>query len=399
MTTTRFAYHPGTILHGPGCVGTLADELDELGLERAVLVTGRTTGGVAALIEPIRAGLGDHLVATYDRTTPAKTLGMAADAAALAKEHDCDVVVALGGGATIDTATQTSLLLAHEDDPHEVATAMVETGRVAVSADAAPVPLVAIPTTLPGADLSQSAGVGVSMRTDVHEKAAVPAGGVSDPRLMPAILVYDAELVATTPPGILARSAMNGYDKGIELLYSRFRTPITDATAMRGLSLLQSSLPVIRNDPDPAALTPVMEGIALVQYGVSGPDVARASIIHAFGHALTDRYPIQQGVAHGLAAPHVLRYLFDHVDGRRELLAEALGVPDAADPADAVVTAVTSLRDALELPSSLDAVADVDTADVPALAEAVLEDDLMGAAPSSLTPTAAAIADVFEAMR
>ena len=398
-TTTRFAYAPGTILHGPGCVGTLGAELDALDVGRALLVTGRTTGSVAELIEPVRAGLGERLVAMYDETTPAKTLGMAADAAARAAEHGCEAIVAVGGGGTIDTATQACLLAGHDGDPHDVAGAMVDAGRVTLPGEATPPPLVAIPTTLAGADLSQSAGVGLSMRTDVHEKAAVPGGGVSDPRLMPAVLVYDAELAATTPPDILARSAMNGYDKGIELLYSRHRTPVTDATATRGLSLLQSSLPAIRDDPDSAALVPVMEGIALVQYGVSGPDVARASIIHAFGQALSGRYPIQQGVAHGLAAPHVLAYLFEHVDGRRDLLADALGVAEADDPADAVVGAVASLRDALGLPGRLDAVVDVADDDPATIAAAVLDNDLMAAAPAGLSPTAAELADVVEAIR
>jgi alcohol dehydrogenase len=220
---------------------------------------------------------------------------------------------------------------------------------------------------------------------------------------MPTAVFHDTELFATTPDHILARSAMNGFDKGIETLYSRNQTPVTDATAMRGLRLLQSGLPALTDDSTGEDELPkVLRGIALIQYGLSTPRAYRVSVIHAFGHALARRYPIQQGVAHAIAAPHVLRYLFANVDGRRDLLAEALGVEsDTAtqkEKAEAVVDAVASTRDALELPAQLRSVTEAERSHFPELAQAVVEDAFMPNAPRELDPDPTTIEMVFEDM-
>lgn len=395
---TRFEFQPPTIHHGIGCVAELDDELETLGRQRALVVTGRTVGSVDAVMDPISDGLGDRLIEVFDEVTPAKTVGTAAEAAEIARERDVDVLVGVGGGGTLDTTKQISVLSAYAE-PREAAQSMVDRGSMSVREDEPLVDIVAIPTTLPGADLSTGAGVGMTMETDVESKAAVPGGGVSDGGLMPAAVFYDAELVATTPRRILARSAMNGYDKGIEMLYARHHTPFTDATASRGVRLLQEYLPAV-NEPaaTPDDLLPVLEGIALVQYGIASPDAYRASIIHAFGHALTAHYPIQQGVAHAIAAPHVLAYLFDEIDARRDLLADALGVTDADDTADAVIGAVEDTRNALGLPSQLRTIDEADRGEFPSLATAVLEDSFMAAAPTALEPTQEDLEQVFEAM-
>lgn len=396
---TRFEYEPPTILHGANSVSSLDSELDRLDDERVMIITSGTVGRTTDVMQPVTSTLGDRLVATFDEVTPAKTLGTAAAAARRGTEAQVDALIALGGGASLDNAKLVSLLCAHDEPTTDVATSMVKRGSVSVPETGAFLDIFAIPTTLPGADLSQAAGVGLTMDTAVESGADVPGGGVSDARLMPAAVCYDPTIVATTPADILARSAMNGYDKGLEAIYSRYHTPVTDATATRGLALLQSSLPAIMDEgTSVASLSRILEGIALVQYGLSSPEMYRASIIHAFGHALTDAYRMQQGVAHAIAAPHVLSYLFEQVDARRELLASAVDVDPDPDPADGVVDTVTETRDALGLPSSLRTVDGADPADAPALATAVLGDSFMGAVPRGLEPTHGELVNVFESM-
>lgn len=104
---------------------------------------------------------------------------------------------------------------------------------------------------------------------------------MSDERLMPTAVFYDADLYRTTPQSILTASAMNGFDKGVESLYTRHSTAVTDRIAVRGLRLLQSGFPTLREDPmDADDLNDVLAGIALVQYGVSMPGSYKLSIHH-----------------------------------------------------------------------------------------------------------------------
>ncbi|WP_226041066.1 iron-containing alcohol dehydrogenase family protein [Natrinema sp. DC36] len=392
----RFEYEPATVRFGAGCVDDLEGELEAQGLERALVVCGSTVGSTPDVIDPVRTGLGDRLAGVFDETTPAKRLATAIDGRERLRMDDADVLVSLGGGSSLDVAKVVSILAASDRTAREVATEFAETGTITVP-DEGLVPIVAIPTTLAGADLSMVAGVTASPESGLVDEEI--GGGISDPELMPAAAVYDPELVGTTPDSILAGSAMNGFDKGIETLYARNATPVTDATARRGLEKLQDGLRAFGDgERDVGTFETLLEGVVLVQYGISRPGETTASIVHAFGHGLTRTDDVQQGAAHGIVVPHVLEYLFesDGVDARAGILADALGVGDAADHEAAVVEAVTQVRDGLGLPSRLRDVDGPDPESFTAVAEAILNDAFMANAPPGLEPTVDEIEGVLE---
>ena len=130
-------------------------------------------------------------------------------------------------------------------------------------------------------------------------------------------------------------------------------------------------------------------GTVLAQYGCSRADGLTLSLIHAFGHGIARGYDVQQGGAHAIIAPHALQYLFKRVDGRRDLLAEGLGV-DAADAdatAEAVIERVVEVRGALGLPTRLREISDMSEADLPDVAADVAGDGFMSNCPAGLDPT------------
>ncbi|USZ70593.1 iron-containing alcohol dehydrogenase family protein [Natronosalvus halobius] len=390
----RFEYEPGVLRFGTGCVDALSDELAQQGFDRALVVCGSTVGSTPEVIDPVKRGLGERLAGVFAETTASKRLSTAVDGLEAMRACDADVLVGLGGGSSLDVASVIAVLDASDREPAEVGQELAETGSISVPDGSLP-PIVAVPTTLAGAEQSQVAGVTASPTNGLVDEPA--SGGVSDRRLMPRAVAYDPALFATTPKPILAASAMNGFDKGLETLYARNATPITDATAMRGLRLLRDGLEALgERSVDENLLQPIAEGIVLVQYGVSRPGETTLSIIHAFGHGLTRTYDVQQGTAHAIVAPRVLRYLFDTVDARRDLLAEALAPDHDGDPADAVVEAVEDVRKALDLPSRLRDVDGPEPEAFPAVAETILEDSFVGNAPPGLEPTAEEIEAVLQ---
>ncbi|WP_423999013.1 iron-containing alcohol dehydrogenase family protein [Haloarcula salina] len=381
----RFDYDPAVLRYGPGSAASLGEELAAHDCDRALVVCGSTVGETAAVMDPIRDGLGDRLASVFAETTPEKRLGTASDGLDAYRAADADCLVAVGGGSSLDVAKIVSVLAATDRDPHAVGRALVDTGTIPVP-DAGLPPVVAVPTTLAGADLSSVAGVTAAPDTCPVDEPA--SGGVGDPDLMPAAVCYDPELVATTPRAVLAASAMNGFDKGVETLYAANATPITDATASRGLELLTEGLLAYGDGTEePWVYRALTQGVMLVQYGISRADGTTLSLIHAFGHGLTRTYEVQQGAAHAVVAPHALSYLFGRVDGRRALLADALGVGDADDPAAAVVDRVAAVATALSLPTRLRDVDGPDREAFPAVADAVLADSFMANAPPGLDPT------------
>jgi alcohol dehydrogenase class IV len=379
----RFDYQPGTIRYGAECVDGLGEELDALGAERALVIAGETTGTTPEVIDPVTDGLGDRLVEVFAETTPEKRIGTAIEAAERLAEVDADVLVALGGGSSLDVAKITAAVAASAETRSEIREAFLETGSLAVpSGDL--VPVVAVPTTLAGADLSMIGGVTAEADGDLVR------GGAYDERLMPRALLYDPELFRTTPHGVLCASAMNGFDKAVETLYASTATPITDGTAIQALRLLSRGLPALGDgNRGEATLQDAVVGTVLAQYGCSRPDGLTLSLIHAFGHGVARGFDVQQGGAHGIVAPHALRYLFSAVDGRRELLAEGFGLdPGApAETAEAVVAEVEEVRDALGLPMRLREIPDMSESDLPGVAEDVHGDGLMPYCPEGLDPT------------
>ena len=391
----RFEYDPATLRYGPNCVAGLAEELTALDCERALVVTGSTVGETAAVMDPVRAGLGDRLAGVFAGTTPQKRLGTAYDAVAAYRDADADAVVAVGGGSSLDVATVLSVVAASDREPTDVGAELAARGTLSVPESGLP-PVITVPTTLAGADLSQVAGVTADPAT--CPVTAPASGAVDDPELMPAAACYDPELVATTPRGVLAGSAMNGFDKGIETLYARNRAPVTDATATRGLGLLADGLEALgAGSADETTYQRLTQGVVLVQYGISRPEGTTLSLIHALGHGLTRTYDVQQGGAHAIVAPHALDYLFSAVDGRRDLLAEALGVEDADDPVGAVVDRVADIAAGLDLPTRLRDVDGPDRDEFGDVADAVLADPFLSNAPPGLEPSRADIVSVLEA--
>jgi alcohol dehydrogenase class IV len=360
-------YDPADVEFGRGAVDDLGDALAERGVERALVVCGSHVGANDDLQEPLRAGLGDRLAGVYDGTTPDKAIEGVYGGVERMKEVDVDGIVAVGGGSSIDVARAMRALFADFHDRE----AVKEAGRIGLPEEVDLAPLAVVPTTFAGADLS--AGGSVSFPDGAR-------AGIRDMRLMPDVCCYDPALFETTPAGALRGSAMNGFDKGIETCYTRNRTPITDATAVRGLRYLASGLPDMIEDDD--AMERAVAGIVLVQYGIKRPGVQTLGPIHAFGHSL--RNPIQQGVAHAIAAPHVVRDVLDADDSGLSLLAEGFGV--AEDPAS-VVAAVREVRDALGLPSRLRDVDGPDRADLPDVAEATRADSTLEGGPAGYDPS------------
>lgn len=383
MAEFTFEYDPGTIVFGQNCVADLEADLDALGIDRAMVVTGRTIGSTPAVMEPVRRGIAETLVATFDQTTPRKRLETAIAGVERYQQSGSEAIIALGGGSSLDIAKVICLLAARTTiDEERIRSTFRQQKTVATPAGSLP-PVIAIPTTFAGADLSVMAGI-----TDQQDEQIF--GGVADARLMPSRLYYDPDLFGTTPDDVLCASAMNGFNKGIETIYAQHKTPITDSTAIRGLQLLRKGLPALgAGDKGESTLRDVIVGTILVQYGVSRPSETTLSLIHAFGHGLSRGYSLQQGAAHGIIAPHALAYLFEKVDGRRSVLSEALGVSAEGqrERAAGIVETVCTIRDRLGLPSRLRDIEDMARDDLPTIADAVAADPFLGNGPPEFTPT------------
>ncbi|GAA0218096.1 iron-containing alcohol dehydrogenase family protein [Halobaculum roseum] len=398
-----FDYDPGAIHYGRGCIADIGDALDERECDTALVVCGSNVAANAELMDAVGDGLGDRLAEVFAGTTPDKRLREAARAVQRADDLDADAFVPVGGGSSLDVATVASVVRARGLSLDDARAEVAETGGIATPEDSASLtPLFPVPTTLAGADLSVIAGIAAEV-DDGAGGTELVSTGVGGADLMPEALFYDPDLFETTPEGVLAGSAMNGFDKAIESLYASTRTAVTDATATRAVRLLADGLPEMTDDP--TAMNRAVAGVVLAQYGISRPGDMTINVIHAFGHGLRDAFGIQQGLAHAAVAPHALRAMADAgVD--LSLLAAAFEVDGDGDGGDGVVedpaveeaiAEVERIRDALGLPASMSAIDGVDADGLAEAARVTAGDSLLSYAPDGYDLTEADARAVLEA--
>ncbi|MFC5279660.1 iron-containing alcohol dehydrogenase family protein [Halorubrum rubrum] len=373
-------YEGCEVLYGRGRVADLGSSLADRGVDDALVVCGSNVGANDDLMDPIREGLGDRHAGTFDGTTPEKRAETVFDLLEAASATGADALVAVGGGSSLDVARQASVLAA---DGRDLAALEAEarSGSIAPATAEPALPVVVVPTTFAGADLSAGGSLEVYSAAESPTDHPISVRGSA----MPVVDLLDPDLFETTPRPVLAGSAMNGFDKGVETTYARDASPVSDATAIHGVRLLSGALPVVAGDragDEAAAMDRAVAGALLVQID------RKINVIHAFGHGFARRYDVQQGAIHAVVAPHVLAYLFEEADAGRRALAAGFGIDaegrDDDAVAEAVVDAVAAVRDALPVPDRLRDLDAVREDDLPAIAAFVAEDPPMERAPAGI---------------
>lgn len=382
----QFDYSGSEIVYGRGSVGRIRKFLEDHELNRAMLVCGKNVGRNKELMTLVRQGIGDRIVSTFKETTPTKSAEIAYDGIERLREDDIDVIIGVGGGSSLDIARQISAFDADGRELAEIRSRVLngriklENSRVVPNIQKQPTPVIVVPTTFAGSGVSPGGTIVLLNSENSPNEGPILGRGVVNPFAM----VYDPNLYETTPKNALAGSAMNGFNKGIETIYSRRQNPVTDATAAHGLWFLRHSLPKLFDD-DSAAIEQAVVGNILVQFR------RNTAIIHAFGHGLSSRYPIQQGDIHAVIGPHVLRYIFDTIPARRRLIASGLGIDTETlsdvDVADEIIDTVVEIRNSLDRSTRLGDLNAVDPDDFPDIAAFINRDEAMEKRPPALEPT------------
>lgn len=384
-----FEYIPTRVLFGRGCVSQLNDVLADIDKSRVLVVTGSNVGANQAVMGPIKTGLDERLITVFDETTPEKRLSTVFDGVKLIRSNNIDIIIGVGGGSSLNVARAMCSIAPIDRPQSELRAEAHETSEVpSPGPEVPPLPNISIPTTMPGADIS----AGGSISVGPPEVPQTDDGGrrvdanITDTRTMPEANFYDPDLFATTPIGVLASSAMNGFDKGIETIYSREASPVSTAHSIRALQHYQRGLPKLVNaGSDGNAYDHAVVATQLVQYG------RKTNIIHTFGNGVSFHYDVIQGAVHGIVAPHVLRYVFNHADARREQIAAGLSIDTTGlsddEIADHIIEQVRHVSNALELPSQLRTIDQFERDAFDRVAEEILDNYKHGRNPPEINPT------------
>lgn len=368
---------PLTVHYGRDVIARAGDVIEELGATRALLVTGRTIATRTDLVDRLRSALGHRFAACFDGVEAHVPVANVDAGLRALRESGADVLISLGGGSPENAAEAIALL--------EAEGGALEDHRVVVGPDGQPaapdlrrpkLPIVAIPTTLAGAEVAP----GFSVRGGEPVRKLQ----FRDPRTRPRIVLLDPTAAAHTDPAFFAATGMNALGHCVEGVYSIAHAPVSDALYLHGARELFAWLPrVVASPGDIEARGRSLIGGFLAALGhLHG----RPALNHAISHQLGMMPGLSQGVAHGLLLPHAMAFRIEVVAERLAYFATACGiVPSATSEAaasEAAIERVRRLVGELRLPTRLRDVG-VAHVDLPRLADQTVQDQAMAFDPRS----------------
>lgn len=352
-----------TSFFGPGARQKLPEAIRRLGKSKPLIVTdkGLLQFGVAAMVTDVldKAGIPYTI---FSDVKPNPTVSNVNAGIKAFKEAGADMLVAIGGGSSIDTAKAVGIVVANP----EFADIVSLEGCAPTKHKS--VPIIALPTT---AGTAAETTINYVIIDEQKQKKMVCV----DPNDIPAVAIIDAELMYSLPAGLTAATGMDALTHAIEGYITKAAWELSDMFEIEAIRMISRYLPVAVSDPrNPEG----RNGMAVAQYvaGMAFSNVG-LGLVHGMAHPLGSLFDIPHGVANAVLLPTVMEFNKPCCVEKYGKIAEAMGVnisgmtPDEA--AQAAVDAVKALSARVGIPARLSDLG-IKEADVEPLSLQAIED-------------------------
>jgi alcohol dehydrogenase class IV len=281
-TATRILFGPGTLRE----VGPLARELGT----RALVVTGANPRRA----ETLAALLLEHGLKSIPFSVGGEPeIETVRQGVALAKQENCSLIIAIGGGSALDAGKAIAAMLANTGELLDYLE-VIGHGKALTQPSA---PFIAVPTT---------AGTG----TEVTRNAVLASPehrvkvSLRSPLMLAKVAVVDPELTYDLPPALTASTGLDALTQLIEPYVSSRANPMTDALCVEGIGRAARSLrTAVENGRDSVARTDMsvaslFGGLALANAGLGA--------VHGFAGPIGGQFPAPHGAVCAALLPHVM---------------------------------------------------------------------------------------------
>src|SRR6476469_9246315 len=286
----RYEALPMRVRFGAGAVASLPEELDEIGLQRVLVLC---SPGQEDTGELVASALGERCVGMRADAVMHVPADVAERARTEAVSMGADGCVAVGGGSAIGLGK--AIALKHD------------------------LPIVAVPTTYAGSEMTPVWGLTTDGRKETGR----------DPKVLPRSVIYDPELTLSLPVGMSVTSGINAMAHAVEALYAPDATPVISLMAEEGVRALTGALSTI------VASSIDLDARARAQYGAwlcgACLGATTMSLHHKLCHALGGTLDLPHAPTHTVVLPHALAYNQPAAPQAVAALSRALG--GTADPA------------------------------------------------------------------
>lgn len=352
-----------TSFFGPGARKELPEAIRRIGKSKVLIVTdkGLLQFGVAKMVTDVldQAGISYEI---FSEVKPNPTVSNVKAGIDAFKNAQADILVAIGGGSSIDTAKAIGIVIANPDFSD-----IVSLEGCAPTKNKS-VPIIALPTT---AGTAAETTINYVIIDEEKQKKMVCV----DPNDIPAVAIIDAELMYSLPKGLTAATGMDALTHAIEGYITKGAWELSDMFEIEAIRMISRYLPVAVVDPkNPEG----RNGMAVAQYvaGMAFSNVG-LGLVHGMAHPLGALFDIPHGVANAVLLPTVMEFNMPCCIAKYRRIAEAMGVDTAAmnddEAAQAACDAVKQLSQTVGIPATLTELGITEN-DIPALTAQALED-------------------------
>ena len=330
-------YNPTRIVFGSGKLNALSEQT--LPGKKAMLLisNGKSTrinGSLDRVKEQLEKAGAAYAVFDKIMENPVKEVIM--EGAAFARENGCDFILALGGGAVLDSSKAIAAMATNDGDLWDYVNGGTGKGKPLANRG---LPIVTIPTS--SGTGSEINCWGVISNLETKEKI-----GFGAECLVPVLSVVDPELMKTVPPKYTAFQGFDALFHNTEVMMSKGVNVFSEAIALSAIENIAKYLPrAVKNGNDIEARERVASGSPVA--GIT-MQLTSTTAQHSMEHAMSAyHHDLPHGAGLIMISVEFARYFIEKhaCDGQFVKMARAMGMPEADKPED-FLTALVALQKA-----------------------------------------------------
>lgn len=313
--STKFVLNE-TSYFGKGAREELPAEIKKRGFKKVFLVSDKAlvTAGVTAKVEE-ELNKAKIPYVLYDEIKPNPTIKNVIDGVEACKNSGADLIVAVGGGSSIDTSKGISIVMTNPDRVDiKSLNGLSNTANKGM-------PIIALPTTA-------GTAAEVTINYVITDEDAEIKMVCVDPNDIPILAIVDSELMASMPKSLAAATGMDALTHAVEGYITLAHNEMSDMFHMKAIQMIFKYLAKAVNEKDLEAIE--MMGMAQYIAGMGFSNVG-LGIVHSMAHQLGAVYDTPHGIANAMLLPTVMRFNGEDTKTAqrfREILVN-IGRPDA----------------------------------------------------------------------
>ena len=336
MVTFNF-YNPTRIVFGSGKLSTLHEQALP-GKKALLLISNGKSTKLNGSLNTVETQLDEAGVkyVLFDKIMENPVKEVIMEGAAYARANNCDFILALGGGAVLDSSKEIAALATNDGDLWDYVTGV--TGK-AMPLKNKGLPIVTVPTS--SGTGSEINCWGVISNLETHEKI-----GFGAECLTPALSIVDPALMKTVPPKYTAYQGFDALFHNTEVMMSSGVNLLSEAIALSAIENIAKYLPIAVKDGgnldarEHVAYAATVAGITM--------QLTSTTAQHSMEHAMSAyHHTLPHGAGLIMISVEFARYFIEKhaCDEQFVKMARAMGIPDADKPQD-FITALVNLQKA-----------------------------------------------------